>query len=150
MGESIMSILSNLMSGLENLPNANAPAGVAPASASSGAAVLTQVIAMLQSRPGGISGLIQSFEQGGLGHVIQSWLGTGQNLPISPDQLRGVLGSDWVAHITQATGLSQAQVEQHVSALLPHIVDHLSPNGQLPQGDLSSALAGVAQKFLHG
>jgi uncharacterized protein YidB (DUF937 family) len=145
-----MSILSTLAGALEGAqPGANS-AGVNPAGAASGALVLSQIISMLQSQPGGLGGLLQSFQQGGLGHVFQSWIGTGQNLPVSPDQLRSTLGSDWISRITQATGLPQAQVEQHLSTLLPQIVDHLTPNGQMPAGDLSGELAKFAQRFVHG
>jgi uncharacterized protein YidB (DUF937 family) len=147
-----MSILSTLAGALEGAPNAN-PSGASAlnaGAAASGGLVVSQIIAMIQSRPGGLAGLLQAFQQGGLGHVFQSWIGTGQNLPISTDQLHGTVGSDWISRITQATGLPQDQVEQHLSALLPQIVDHLSPNGQLPQGDLRGELAKVAQRFLHG
>jgi uncharacterized protein YidB (DUF937 family) len=145
-----MSILSTLAGALEGTPNAN-PGGTAslnPAAGTAGAMVVSQIIAMIQSSPGGLGGLMQAFQQGGLGHVFQSWIGTGQNLPISPDQLHNTVGSDWISRITQATGLPQNEVEQHLSALLPQIVDHLTPNGQLPQGDLGGALAKVAQRFL--
>jgi uncharacterized protein YidB (DUF937 family) len=146
-----MSILSTLAGALEGAPNANATtAGVPGATSASGALVLTQIISMIQSRPGGLAGMLQSFQQGGLGHVFQSWIGSGQNLPVTPDQLHNTVGSDWISRITQATGLPQGEVEQHLSTLLPQIVDHLSPNGQLPQGsDLGSALASAAQRFLH-
>jgi len=145
-----MSILSTLAGALEGAPNANpgATATLNPAAGAAGALVVSQIIAMIQSSPGGLGGLMQAFQQGGLGHVFQSWVGTGQNLPVSPDQLHNTVGSDWISRITQATGLPQGQVEQHLSALLPQIVDHLTPNGQLPQGDLGGALAQVAQRFL--
>ncbi|HVO45749.1 MAG TPA: YidB family protein [Steroidobacteraceae bacterium] len=142
-----MSILSNLESALGGMSNSPGTAG---GSAAAGAVVVSQIISMIQSRPGGIGGLLQSFQQGGLGHVFQSWIASGPNLPVSADQLRNVLGSDWVSRITQATGLPQAQVEQHLSTLLPQIIDHLSPNGQMPQGDLGAALSGLAQRVLHG
>jgi uncharacterized protein YidB (DUF937 family) len=147
-----MSILSTLAGALEGTPNANptGAAGLNPGTAASGARVVSQIIAMIQSRPGGLTGLLQAFQQGGLGHVFQSWVGTGQNLPVSADQLHGTVGSDWIARIAQATGLPQGQVEQHLSTLLPQIVDHLTPNGQLPQGDLGGELAKVAQRFMHG
>jgi uncharacterized protein YidB (DUF937 family) len=125
--------------------------GGAPAnSGGSCAAVATRVIAMLANRPGGLSGILQAFQQGGLSHLIQSWIGTGQNLPVSPDQLKVALGPEWIARIAQSTGLPQAEVEQHLSTVLPQIIDHLTPNGRLPQGDLGSALAGIAQRFLRG
>ena len=141
-----MSILSTLTGALEGTPNANpggAP-GLNPGTAAAGGLLVSQIVAMIQSRPGGLAGLLQSFQQGGLGHVFESWIGTGQNLPVSPDQLHSTVGSDWISRITQATGLPQGQVEQQLSALLPQIVDHLTPNGQLPQGDLGGALAKVA------
>ena len=147
-----MSILSTLAGALGGTPNAN-PRGTTtlnPATAAAGGLVLSQIIAMIQNRPGGLGGLLRSFQQGGLGHVFQSWIGTGQNLPVSADQLQGTVGSDWISRITQATGLPQGQVEQHLSQLLPQIVDHLTPNGQLPQGELGGELAKVAQRFLHG
>jgi uncharacterized protein YidB (DUF937 family) len=140
----------NILSSLEGvLKGSSGAAGVSPGSAS-GALVVSQIISMIQSRPGGLGGLLQSFQQGGLGHVFESWIGTGQNLPVTPEQLHGTLGSDVISRITQATGLSQAQVEQHLATLLPQVVDHLTPGGQLPQGDISSALAGIAQRFLRG
>jgi uncharacterized protein YidB (DUF937 family) len=145
--EPIMSILSDLASTLEGQATPSNTAS--PAASAGAAAVLTQIIGMIQSRPGGLGGLLQSFQQGGLGHLFQSWIGTGQNLPVSPDQLRNVLGTDWLARIAQATGLPQAQIEQHLSTLLPQIVDHLTPNGQVPQGDISNTLTGIAERFLH-
>jgi len=147
-----MSILSTLTGALESAANANpgANATLNPGTAASGGLVVSQIISMIQSRPGGLGGLLQAFQQGGLGHVFQSWIGTGQNLPVSPDQLHGTLGSDWISRIVQATGLPQNQVEQHLSTLLPQIVDHLTPGGQLPQGELGGELAKVAQRFLHG
>lgn len=139
-----MSILGSLEGALGGLPNT---AGGNTGSGS-GALIVSQIISIIQSRPGGLSGLLQSFQQGGLGHVFQSWVGSGQNLPVTPDQLHSTLGSDVISRITQATGLSQAQVEQHLSALLPQVVDHLTPNGQVPQGDIGGALEGLAQRFL--
>lgn len=144
-----MSILSTLTGALEGAQSNATGAGLNPGGAASGALVLSQIVSMLQNHPGGLGGLLQSFQQGGLGHLVQSWVGTGQNLPVSPDQLRNTLGGDWISRITQATGLSQSQVEQNLSTLLPQVIDHLTPNGQLPQGDLGGALAKIAQHFTH-
>jgi uncharacterized protein YidB (DUF937 family) len=126
--------------------------GGAPGATGTTGAILSEVLVMLQNKQaGGLSGLVQAFENGGLGHLVQSWVGTGQNLPVSPDQISNVLGSSGVlGRIAQATGLQQADVAQRLSALLPQIVDHLTPNGQIHQGDVSSALSTLAQKFLHG
>jgi uncharacterized protein YidB (DUF937 family) len=147
-----MSILSTLTGALEGAPNtrSSTPGGINLGSAATSGALISEVISMIQNRPGGLAGMLQSFQQGGLGHIFQSWIGSGQNLPLSPDQLHSTVGSEWISKIVQATGLPQAQVEQHLSTLLPQIVDHLSPNGQMPQGDIGSQLASVAQRLLHG
>ena len=152
-----MSILSSLTDALtgKSSPEATTagPAGAGLGGlvgAGASGVLISQVISMIQSRPGGLSGLLQSFQQGGLGHVFESWVSTGQNLPVSPDQLHNTVGSDWISRITQATGLPQGQVEQNISAVLPQIVDHLTPNGQLPQGDVGGQLAGLAQRLLRG
>ena len=154
-----MSILSTLAGALEGAPNAGSagsntsglgPGGINLGGIASSGALISEVISMIQNRPGGLGGLLQSFQQGGLGHVFESWIGTGQNLPVSADQLHRTMGSEWISRIAQATGLPQAQVEQHLSTLLPQIIDHLTPNGQLPQGDIGSQLASVAQRFLRG
>jgi uncharacterized protein YidB (DUF937 family) len=129
----------------------NAQGGVSGATGTTGA-IMSEVLVMLQNKQGGgLSGLVQAFENGGLGHLVQSWVGTGQNLPVSPDQISNVLNSSGVlGRIAQATGLQQADVARHLSGLLPQIVDHLTPNGQVHQGDVSSALSTLAKKFLHG
>jgi uncharacterized protein YidB (DUF937 family) len=128
----------------------NGPQGGAPAATGTTGAIMSEVLVMLQNQQGGgLGGLLQSFEQGGLGHLVQSWVGTGQNLPVSPDQLNGVLGSSGMLdRIAKATGLQASDVTQHLSTLLPQIVDHLTPNGQVHQGDVSTALAGLAKRFL--
>jgi uncharacterized protein YidB (DUF937 family) len=152
-----MSILSTLAGALEGAANRNNtdlnPAGAAaPGGLGAGVSagmVISQIIGMIQSRPGGLGGLLQSFQQGGLGHLVQSWIGTGQNLPVSVDQVRDTLGSNWISRIGQATGLPEGEVEQQLSSVLPQIVDHLSPDGQLPQGDLGAQLTTLAQRLLH-
>ncbi|WP_390901493.1 YidB family protein [Silvimonas soli] len=96
----------------------------------------------LLDQSGGISGLISKFQQGGLGEVAQSWISSGQNLPISADQLHQVLGSDTVAAVAQKLGVDPQEAASHLSQLLPKAVDTLTPNGELPSSDslLSSGL----------
>ncbi len=95
---------------------------------------------------GGLGGLAQSFERAGLPHVIASWVGTGQNLPISAEQLRQVLGSGRLDSIAQSLGLPPAQLTGQLAQLLPEIINQLTPTGQIPAGgvahqDLARALA---------
>lgn len=86
---------------------------------------------------GGLSGLVQKFEQAGLGHVVNSWVGNGANHPVSADQLGGVLGSDMVSGLAKQLGLNPQDALGQLSQLLPHVVDKLTPQGQIPQGDVS-------------
>lgn len=98
---------------------------------------------------GGLAGLVEKFHQGGLGEVANSWVGTGQNLPVSPDQLGGVLGNDTISAMASKLGMNQGDLLGQLSHLLPQVVDKLTPNGQLPQagsgglGDLAGMLGGL-------
>ena len=97
---------------------------------------------------GGLSSLVQQFEQGGLGHLVQSWVGTGQNLPISPAQLQQVLGSGKLAGLAAKLGLSPDALAQQLSHVLPHVVDGLTPNGQVPTGALKDSAMDMLKKML--
>ncbi len=111
-------------------------AAAAPAADSSQSPLVSAVLSMLTSQCGGISGLVQQFTNQGLGNIVNSWISTGQNLPISPEQLQGVLGSDRVQQIAQAAGISPETVQSSLSQILPQVIDHLTPDGKIPQGDL--------------
>lgn len=81
---------------------------------------------------GGIPGLLKLFEQKGLGSIVQSWLGTGANLPIKPEQIQQVLGSPLVQQIAQKAGMQPQDALGGLAKLLPQVVDKLSPGGALP------------------
>jgi uncharacterized protein YidB (DUF937 family) len=92
---------------------------------------------------GGLAGLAEQFQRGGLGDVMNSWVGTGENLPVSPDQLGQVLGGDVLGQLTQQTGMGQGDLLGQLSQLLPQLVDKATPNGQIPQdglGDIGAIL----------
>jgi uncharacterized protein YidB (DUF937 family) len=97
---------------------------------------------MIQNQPGGLDGLVQSFEQKGLGSVVTSWVSTGQNLPISADQISHVLGSDAVKNLAAKAGISPEQAGGQLASLLPGLIDKLTPNGHTGEagGLLSAAL----------
>ena len=88
---------------------------------------------------GGLGGLVSKFEQAGLGNVIGSWIGSGQNQAISGDQLTSVLGSDAMAGLAQQLGLNSGDVAGQLANVLPGLVDKLTPAGQAPAGGLGSA-----------
>lgn len=98
---------------------------------------------------GGASGLIKMFESKGLGDVVKSWVGTGNNLPISVDQIQKVLGSAKLKELATSAGVSPDAVSGGLAQLLPQMIDKLSPSGKIPEQDaLPDALAQLASNFL--
>jgi uncharacterized protein YidB (DUF937 family) len=102
----------------------------------SGGSLLGHVLDMIQNHPGGVSGMVQSLNNGGLGSAVTSWISTGQNLPVTADQIESALGSGPIANLAAKAGISPEQAKAAISQLLPQVIDKLSPNGQLPQGGL--------------
>jgi uncharacterized protein YidB (DUF937 family) len=91
------------------------------------------VMEMFQSgQGGGVSGRVEAFHNKGLGDIVSSWVGTGQNLPVSSQQLQSVLGNEYVQQIAAKAGISSDNAGSVLAGLLPLIVDKLTPNGQLP------------------
>ncbi|WP_047392527.1 YidB family protein [Chitinibacter sp. ZOR0017] len=89
---------------------------------------------LLESQ-GGVSGLVEKFQSGGLGEIAQSWIASGENLPISSEQIQAVLGNETVANLASKLGVDPEQAAGTISNLLPQLVDQLTPNGQLPAGN---------------
>ena len=85
---------------------------------------------------GGLAGLAEQFQRGGMGDVMSSWIGKGENLPIGTDQLGSVLGGDLLGKLTQQTGMGQSDLLGQLSQLLPQMVDKATPNGEIPAGGL--------------
>ena len=81
---------------------------------------------------GGLGGLVNKLKQGGLGDVVNSWVGSGQNQPVSPKQLSPALGSDIIKALAQRSGLSEEEITKQLSQVLPGVVDKLTPAGRLP------------------
>ncbi len=100
--------------------------------------LMSIVMNLIGGQKGGLNGLISQFASKGLGDVVGSWVSTGKNLPISPDQLQGVLGNDAVKNIASKLGMDTKSVTSQLSNLLPQVVDKLTPDGKVPEGDLMS------------
>ena len=99
---------------------------------------------------GGLGGLIGAFQKSGLGDVMSQWISTGPNPPISADQLTKVLGSDVIGQIAQKAGLGHAEAGSALAAVLPTLIDHLTPNGKVPdtnalEGTLGSLLSSLGR-----
>ena len=99
---------------------------------------------------GGLDGLLEKFKQAGMADQVNSWIGNGQNLPISAEQISQILGSDVVRTMAAKLGIDPDQAAQQLSALLPGLIDKLTPNGQTPAGGLgnSNDLMGMLGGFL--
>jgi uncharacterized protein YidB (DUF937 family) len=108
--------------------------------------LLESVIGMISDpQSGGLSGLVEKIAAGGLGDQVASWVGTGQNLPVSAEQIQAVLGSSFVQGLAAKAGIDTADVAGSLSSLLPQVIDKLTPDGQVP-GDnklLELGLAGL-------
>jgi uncharacterized protein YidB (DUF937 family) len=85
---------------------------------------------------GGLAGMVEQFSRHGMGDVAKSWVGTGQNMPIAPDQLGQVLGGDTISQMASQLGMDQGALLGQLSQMLPQVVDKLTPQGQIPQGDI--------------
>lgn len=101
---------------------------------------------------GGLPGLVQKFQQAGLGNVVASWIGSGQNQPIGGDQLTQVLGSGTISDIAARLGMGQGETADQLANLLPGLVDQLTPHGTAPAnglgdtGDLMGMLGGLLRQ----
>ncbi len=101
-------------------------------------AIMPIIMNLISGQSGGLGGLIQKFTSKGLGDVVSSWVGTDKNLPISPDQVQDVLGTDTVKDIASKLGMDTNAVTGQLSNLLPDVVNKLSPDGKIPEGDILS------------
>jgi uncharacterized protein YidB (DUF937 family) len=104
------------------------------------------VVGMLTSNAGGISGLVDKFKQSGLGDVAASWVGTGENKPVSPQQLEDALGADKVAELAKQAGIPADKGAEVLSQVLPTVVNKMTPDGEIPEehhlGTLSKVILG--------
>lgn len=97
---------------------------------------------------GGIGGLVSAFQKNGLGDVVASWISNNTNLPISAEQIQSVLGQGPLQDVASKMGLSSGDVASVLSERLPGLVDQLTPNGQLPSGDLMAQGLGMLKGFM--
>jgi uncharacterized protein YidB (DUF937 family) len=109
--------------------------------------LLQQLVAML-SKPGALQQLMGSFKGAGLENILQSWIGTGQNLPISADQVKQVLGSGKVAELAKQAGVGESETASVLSGLLPQVIDKITPGGSVPaQGELGNLVGSLGKLF---
>lgn len=89
---------------------------------------------------GGLSDLVKQLQQNGFGEQANSWVGTGENKQINPNDLAKALGADELDELTHQTGMSRDQLLEGLSQYLPQVVDSMTPNGRLPTDQEASRL----------
>jgi uncharacterized protein YidB (DUF937 family) len=104
------------------------------------------VVSMVASNSGGLSGLVDKFNQSGLGDVAASWIGKGENKPVTPQQLEQALGADKVAELAEQAGIPADKGAEVLSQVLPSVVNEMTPDGEIPEehhmGTLSKIILG--------
>ena len=90
-----------------------------------------ETVGLLAKREGGLPSLVQDFEQNGLGHIIASWIETGDNLPISADQVTRVLGGQCISDLAKRAGIAPEKVAGYLAKSLPNLVDALTSDGKI-------------------
>lgn len=99
---------------------------------------------------GGISDLLRQLDQSGYGREAQSWVSTGQNLPIAPDAMEQIFGRGGLANIARYAGLSEQETSEGLSQLLPEVVNHVTPSGEVPDLDQLTASVESLARGLRG
>lgn len=108
------------------------------------------VLGMINGQQGGLQGLVEQLTRGGLGQQAQSWVSTGQNLPVSAEQIMQALGGQGgqLQQYAQQAGVSHEQAAGGLAELLPSVVDHLTPNGAIDNDSVSQGLEMLKGKLL--
>jgi uncharacterized protein YidB (DUF937 family) len=136
-----MSLFSDLLKG--------AVGGAADDSEQQSTGLVEGLLEMVE-QSGGVDGVSRIFESRGLGAETSSWIGTGQNRSLSADQLLGALGSDRVSALSRRAGLSESVGAGAIAAILPALIDKLTPDGRPPQANELHQRAGSILRDILG
>ena len=110
---------------------------------------LIGVLSGLLAQSGGLQGLANKFAQSGQGNAFQSWVGVGENQPISNNQVQNALGSEQINAIATRMGVDPAIASTFLAEYLPKIVDKLTPTGKIdPAADHQQGLAALLPSLL--
>ncbi len=121
-------------------------------SAQQGQGSMMQVALRVLEQNGGLPGLISKFQHGGMADHVESWVGTGANMPINGSQLQEVLGSGAIGEIAQRLGMSHSDASSGLAQVLPQLIDKLTPAGQVPSdhGDIVARARAMLEKMQPG
>ena len=111
--------------------------------------MMEQVLGLISNpETGGLGGLIDKFKNQGLEDAISSWISTGENQPVSGEQITNTLGTDTIQKIAEKLGIPDTEVSRNLAALIPQVIDRLTPEGTVPEGSLLEQGLGILkQKF---
>jgi uncharacterized protein YidB (DUF937 family) len=147
-----MSLLDSVIGALANATPGAQPPSPGATQGTPGSVLLSTVIAMVSEGQhpqgagvGGLGDLVGRFAQAGMGDVISSWIGNGQNAPISGGQLTNVLGADAIGKVAAQLGLSHGDAAGQLAQMLPEVISRLTPQGQAPSGGLGAVEDVLAQ-----
>ena len=94
---------------------------------------MVSVVGDILEKHGGVQGVVDEFEEKGLGATVRSWVSTGPNQPVSPDEVQNTLGPDLLQQLSAKSGLSVQELTQKLTQVLPQTVDKLTPDGTVPK-----------------
>jgi uncharacterized protein YidB (DUF937 family) len=116
-----------------------------------GGNLLLQIALSMLQQNGGLEGVLNKFRQGGLAQQADSWVGTGQNMNISADQLQQVFGSSTISDLASRLGMPADQAGSAMAQMLPDVINQLTPQGQVPENsndEISQGLSALANSEL--
>lgn len=111
---------------------------------------LIQIALQLLQQSGGLAGIVEKFKKAGFGAQAASWVGTGANQALSPDQVNQVIGQDTIGQLAGQVGMQPAQLSQGLAEVLPDLINQGTPSGQINSGDennLTDQLEGLLKGF---
>jgi len=133
-----MGLLDSILSAVSGKSGASGEAGP-----------LIGVLSGLLAQSGGLQGLATKFAQSGQGNAFQSWVGMGENQPVSNNQIQNALGSEQINAIANKMGVDPAMASNFLAEYLPKIVDKLTPQGKIdPNADHQQGLAALLPSLL--
>ena len=135
-----MSFLNNILGSLINNAMSSSQVSESP---------IGKIANSLIQQNGGVTGLLDKFQQAGLGEIAQSWVSTSENQAIIGDQIKNVLGDSQLASLAGQVGITPDVLSQQIAHFLPNLIDQMTPNGDVKdaeQADLSVILAALLKK----
>jgi len=139
-------LLGQVMGGM--MGGAQSQTGTQPPLGAQGQSPLLAIALQVLQQNGGLQGVLGKLQQAGYGAQAQSWIGTGQNLPIDPAALSQIFGHGQLGQIAQQLGISNEEVSGGLAHMLPQVVDQMTPQGEVPDNHsdlVNQALAMLQQ-----